>query len=758
MCLPPWRRADTGMDRAGIESARRLLAAGDVNGARLACAALLATSSVAEEIAAAHLILAACCRRERNGVAALAHARAAVASAPAGADGHYALGEQLDDAGDRTGAIESLRRAIALHPALAPAHRFLGILLAESGEYWMALRSFERAIELEPDHARAWCNLGNAQRALGHVAEAESAYRRAVALQPDYPLAACNLAIVQRNLGRANEAETTLRQSLARQPAGKLFAPALTALADLLRQRGALDEAAEWYGRAIGLAPSESIDEHLGLASVLAERGDAERARAAYAHVARRKPANLRAALGLGLTLPMVYRDAAELAAARALYSHGLAELESGLDRFTGNVTAERVLDGLRWSNFFLAYQGENDRDLQTRYAAFVARAIDRVNPAWRAPISPRSVSGRRIRIGFASAFLHFGTVGQYFHRWITRLDPRLFEVFFYQLRAADDPVIAAISARADHHRLCVGVEALPSRVAPVIRSDALDVLVYPELGMDATSFALAALRLAPRQYAGWGHPVTTGHATVDGFFTCEVMEPPDGDAHYTEPLVRLPGIGTPYPRLTLPPPASREALGLPTGVPLLLCPQSMFKIHPDNDDVFARVVAQSPAAILVLFGERHPAITDRFMQRLSASFERHGLSIRERTRVFPRVSHEDYLGVNLACDLMLDTLHWSGGNTSLDALACGLPVVTLPGSFMRGRQSAGMLRLMGLPELIAAGEDDYVRIAAELAGDAGRRDAVRRTLRDRAELVFEDPAPMSALQTFLEASVTRRE
>ena len=63
----------------------------------------------------------------------------------------------------------------------------------------------------------------------------------------------------------------------------------------------------------------------------------------------------------------------------------------------------------------------------------------------------------------------------------------------------------------------------------------------------------------------------------------------------------------------------------------------------------------------------------------------------------------------------MVDTLHWSGGNTSLDALACALPIVTLPGRFMRGRQSAGMLRLMGIDELVARDADDYVRIVARL-------------------------------------------
>ena len=672
---------------------------------------------------------------------------------------HYALAEELDDAGDKAEAIASLQRALALHPTLAPAHRYLGILLAERRDYATAAASFERAIEIDPGHPRAWCNLGNAQRGLGRFVEAESAYRRALALQPDYPLAACNLALVQRDQGRSADAEATLRQSIARRPGDKPFAPALVALADSVA-------AARRTRRSSGVVRSC----HRARARRQHRRrtwGSAMYWPSAETSTRRGPPMRTSRAGILQICAPsaVAFPHTADGVSRRHRAARGTGALRGRTDRAgewpgslrRGNVAADELLDGLQWSNFFLAYQGDDDRPLQARYAAFAARAIDRVNPAWRAPMASREVSGRRIRIGFASAFLHFGTVGQYFHSWITRLDRQAFEVFYYQLRPSDDSVIAAIRTRADRHRLCAGMNALPSRVAPVIRSDALDVLVYPELGMDATSFALAALRLAPRQYAGWGHPVTTGHATIDGFFTCDVMEPPGGDAHYTEPLVRLPGIGTAYPRMALPPAAPRAAFALPSGAPLLLCPQSMFKIHPDNDDLFARVVARSPGAILVLFAERHPSITDRFMRRLTTSFERHGLSIRERTRVLPRVSHEDYLRINLVCDLMLDTLHWSGGNTSLDALACGLPMVTLPGRFMRGRQSAGMLRLIGVPELIAADEGEYVRIVVELAGDAERRAGPSHIMRERAGLIFEDSGPLSALHAFLEAAVATR-
>jgi CRISPR-associated protein Csy1 len=290
-----------------------------------------------------------------------------------------------------------------------------------------------------------------------------------------------------------------------------------------------------------------------------------------------------------------------------------------------------------------------------------------------------------------------------------------------------------------------------PSQIAPVIRDDALDVLVYPELGMAPVAFALAALRLAPLQCAGWGHPVTTGLPTIDVFFSSACMEPVGAAAHYTEELVTLPGIGTRYAMPQLPPAVARDALGLPEGVPLLLCPQSLFKVHPDNDALFARVLDAAPRAVLVGFEGRDAALTAKFLARLGRAGVAPG-----RVRLLPQCPHEDYLRVNLACDVMLDTLRWSGGNTSLDAIACGLPIVTLPGAFMRGRQSAGMLGLQGLGELVATDEDDYVRKVAALAGDNAWRRATSERIVAARDRVFDDAAPVAALADFLAERVGR--
>jgi predicted O-linked N-acetylglucosamine transferase (SPINDLY family) len=143
-------------------------------------------------------------------------------------------------------------------------------------------------------------------------------------------------------------------------------------------------------------------------------------------------------------------------------------------------------------------------------------------------------------------------------------------------------------------------------------------------------------------------------------------------------------------------------------------------------------------------------------MQRLKATLDSSGIAIRERTRVLPQVGHDDYLRINMLCDAMIDTLHWSGGNSSLDALACGLPVVTLPGPFMRGRQSAGMLSLLGVPELIAADRADYLAIAARLAGDEPWRHELASRIVAAQSRLFDVSGAIARLQLLLQADDIR--
>ncbi len=677
---------------------------------------------------------------------ALALAQAAATAAPSDAALQLRLAQAQEDAGQVSAAIESLRNAVRLRADFAEAHAYLGLLLADTGDIAGAIASLRQAVALKPDYVRAWNNLGSALRKTGELAEAVEAIRKALALQPDYAMGHATLGLLQRDLGDEASAEASLRTALRLRPD---LRGALVGLAGLLQRQSRLDESAQLYVRALKL--SAAANEWFQLGSVLAERGESAQARDAFGRALAADPQHLRSALGLHLTLPMLYDNAAHVASARAAYAAGLTALESLVEPCTRGHSRAEVLDLWQWSNFLLPYQGQDDKALQQRYAALVARSIEIAAPDLRQALPRKSVAGRRIRVGFASAFFKIGTVGMYFRHWITALDRSQLEIFAYHLHPGIDAIGSEIAAGVDHFRHLVGPRWRVAEVAAAIRDDSLDVLVYLELGMHSLSFALAALRLAPVQCAAWGHPTTTGHPTIDYYLSAASMEPPGAAAHYSEQLVLLPGIGTQYSPPTIPEDTDRARFALPEGRVLLLCPQSLFKIHPDNDDLLAAVIAAGPEATLVLFEGRHPALTDRFMRRLERAFAARGLAIRERAIVLPSLSHPDYLRVNRVCDAMLDTLHWSGGNTSLDALACGLPVVTLPGALMRGRQTAGMLQVVGATDLIAANPDDYVRIAVRLANDASWRREQRARIEAGRSRLFDDRSAIDRLQRFIQ-------
>jgi CRISPR-associated protein Csy1 len=94
--------------------------------------------------------------------------------------------------------------------------------------------------------------------------------------------------------------------------------------------------------------------------------------------------------------------------------------------------------------------------------------------------------------------------------------------------------------------------------------------------------------------------------------------------------------------------------------------------------------------------------------------------------------------------------VHLSGGNTSLDAISAGTPIVTLPGRFMRGRQTAAMLTMMGLEELVARTEEEYVRKAVALANDGESNRRLRGLIAGRRAALFDRPEPIAAFEEAL--------
>jgi CRISPR-associated protein Csy1 len=606
--------------------------------------------------------------------------------------------------GDRDAAITALRAAILVNPELAIAHSNLASLLVAAGRIPEARDALVRATALAPGDAalqlwlaRLHASLGDGEHALESAAAAESAGPASVEEWRE-------IGLLRAEYWKWPEADRALAEASRRDP---------------------------------GNAETETLR-----AVVRQELGDAPGALAALALATARHPADLGAALSARLMLPQVYADGADLAAWRARYEDGLARTIAEAGRW-------RPRDALRLTrtNFLLAYQGRDDRALQRDYSALLARLAAAAHPAWREPRARTFAGGRRLRVGYVGAIFRDCTAGRYFERWITGLDPRRFERFVYHTAPLTDEFTVRIAASAEHFTtLRTGAEEIAARLA----ADELDVIVHPEVGMTPHSYVLAALRLAPVQLAGWGHPVTTGSDAIDGYLTCAMMEPDDAASHYVEPLVALPGLGVDYALPPAPQPTERTALGLPAEGRAYLCAQSLFKVHPDMDALLAAILEADPGSVLVFFQATARAVTEQFARRLQGVLAARGIPARGQLKFLPRMNGAGFRRALAAVDVVLDTVHWSGGNTSLDAFAAGTPVVAFPGRFMRGRQSAAMLQAMGLGELVAHDADDYVRIAVEAARDRERNAALRASIARERGALFDRPEPIAALQSTL--------
>lgn len=724
---------------AELNRIRRLAAKGDVAAARRAIAVLVeANPSHAE----AHFLLGQLLHRQGELDAALVALKASETLAPRVPLAALGQSVLLRDLGRFAEAHAALDRALAAAPDLADHHQQRALIFQCEGRLADARLAFEQQLAAGKPSARLLNNYGNTLKQLGDNAAAVAAFGRAIEVEPRYQLAYRNLGDTLYYDGQMQGAEAVYRTMTERFAVSdfevwRRWGHALNAI-------GETSLAEHAWQTALKLGDTERMTAH-ALLFQLKRRNATQAALTLAADIMMRDPRDVAAVVAEALTLPSIYDSQSDVAHWRARYEQGIHQLAA---RDATEFRADEIAN-LAWSNFHLAYQGHNDRDLQARLGQTLSRWMQSAAPQFTQPLTRRE-SGSLIRVGFWSSFLRDCTVGKYFESWVTGLPREEFEVVVFHASFVEDWLVDKIRKSVKRHIRVVGA---PSLHAQTILDQHLDVLIYPEVGMDAATTILTNMRLAPVQVAAWGHPVTTGSAQIDHYFSVAAMEPPDYVEHYSETVHLLPGLGTRYVQPTLSGAAAalkRADVGLPDHRALLLVPQSAFKVHPDNDDLFARILHARPEADIVMFVDAAPENTAALGARLARVMHRYGVDWPSRHHLLPRGDHQRYLAVNRLCDLMLDTLHWSGGNTSLDAIAMGLPVVTLPGAYMRGRQSLAMLEIVGELQSVVTTTDEYIQCATTMIGDTQSRDALRGALNVKAPRLFGDESATVALATLL--------
>lgn len=603
----------------------------------------------------------------------------------------------------------------------------LGIAFALQGK--SSLHAMQKAADLMPEDAEAQNNLANVLQGLGRLDEAVTSYRRALAIRSNFAAAHSNLGNALRGLGQLGDAAASHRRALDSNPG---FAAAHLGLANVLQDLGELDDAVSSYRRALELEPNSAAT-HVNLGIALKNVGDLTAAKASF-RSAQAWGFN-GASVHEALMLPAIMGVRQEVMKCRS-------EFERNLDRLMEKAEVlNDPLASMLQANFYLAFHGENDRDLQIKVAKFYEQACPSL--LYTAPHCAQSKpeSGNKIRIGFFSKFLYDHSVSKCYSKLIEAIVvDEQFEATLISERAIDEKLYTGFVG--ERVRLPYHLAQARARIAAI----ELDILVYLDVGMEPMSYFLAFSRLARVQCVLGGHPVTTGIANMDYFLSAELMEPPDADRHYSEKLVRLsnPAFYFERPRM----PASLKTaweLGLPEGRHIYMCPMKLQKIHPDFDDAIDRILQLDVGAVMVLFEDHtyshwKEVIANRFEKTISAE-------VRGRIIFLPWMQEEgDFICAVAAADVILDPFHFGIGSTAIATFAVGTPLVTRAGEFMRGRVGVALCVMMGLTECIAEDVDAYVQKAVQIAKNKSLRDSIRDKILRNNHVLFENPQPVAEL------------
>jgi predicted O-linked N-acetylglucosamine transferase (SPINDLY family) len=666
----------------------------------------------------------------------------AIALNPAAAEFHNNLGEAYRAQGKREKALGCYRQALALKPDCAEVHYNLGILLADQGKVEEAILHYRHAIALKPAYAEAFNNLGNALNEQGRSEEAMACFRQALALRPDFAEACNNLGTVLKDLGMLDEAKAHYRQALALKPA---FAAALNNLGAILNEQGQLEEAIACYNQALALksVPAEVC---VNLGNALKEQGKRKEAEAAYRRALEIQPHDAVRVL-IASVLPVIADSKEHLLDARRCFTEGITEL---LHR---KLTIEDPVRQVGTTNFYLAYQGLDDREIQQTVSRLYEQACPSLDyRAAHCQTAPPASAGGKIKVGFISRLIGNQTITRALMSGIIeKLSRRTFAVSVFSFPHARNADCEQVSRCADHVVVLPPVlDAARDRIA----REQLDILCYVDIGMDPLTYFLAFSRLAPVQCATWQHPVTTGIRTIDYFISSENLEPESADTHYSERLVRLKHMPTYYSRPTLPSPLkSRRELGVDGGKTLYLCPQSLYKLHPDFDEVIAGVLrADQHGRVFLING-----IQQHWTELLVRRFQKTIPDVVERIHFLPRLTSPDFHCLLAGADVILDPLYWSGGITTLDALAFGTPIVTLPSAMMRGRVTYGCYTHMGVLDCVATTKKDYVKRAVRMGTDSSYRERIKAKILANNHVLYENIEAVREIERFFLQATKKR-
>lgn len=487
-------------------------------------------------------------------------------------------------------------------------------------------------------------------------------------------------------------------------------------------------QAHQFYQQALNLEPHQpDLWFHVG--RLAEEQNDGELAHYCWNQAIQQCPQYLFWQLHRDLMFPAI----APSQSAIEIY---ITHLRHVLPRYHQRIDLEQYLPVLCRHNinllFRLNYLGQAEKDLKIKLA-----------DAFTVPFSPNlwPLPEAQPHVGFVITRFHEGIFLKAMGGIVTGLSE-------HQIRVTvicDPAGLALLQAQLG---ASVTLQAFPYdtlAAMATIRHHHFDLLYWWEAGTDSLNYFWPFFRLAPRQCTSWGNAGTSGIPTMDYFLSAHGLEPPQEESLYRESLIQLHYPPTYYYHVQAPA-KTRQYFGLPATGHLYGCLQNLLKIHPEFDCALQQLLRADPEGYLVILNSGKPSWDHALKNRWETSLG----PFKQQVLWLPEQPKDDFFALIQQMDVMLDPFYFGAGSTAYEVFSLGVPWITWEGPWLRSRIVATCYRQMGMVDMVATHQHQYVTLAQKLGSDTHYNHLIRSQIRKNNHYILENKAVIADFATWV--------
>lgn len=608
--------------------------------------------------------------------------------------------------------------------------------IIEQARQYCAEKKFNQSLELldsflkkQPNSALAWLEKGVIQKSAHKLKPAFDALNKARQIDASNPTILKRFAELLSDLGKNQDAFIAYKKALKLSPEDP----------EILNNFGGLLLENRQYNEALPLLKkSAEIDSNqqsafVNLGMAYESLGMAAEAEKVYAKILSRLQADDLFKLHIETLCPNVVQSHDQINAYRR-------SVKEALIRYDKLVALDLDVDKIDQSNaypsFSFTYQGKNVKEIKCRWGQFYANRIK--------PVRLGALNNKP-KIGFLVTKSHEGVFMKDVGGILKNLSADKFDIVVLAngLESVDN--LKAYLKRSD-----ITIQSFSRSLGPAVDQISqlnLDFLYYWEIGSDSLNYFLPFFQLARIQISSWGSAFTSGNPRVQYYWSSQWLENEDYKGHYSEEVILFKNLPTYYYRVgESGQPKSRFDFGLPKDKHIYLCVQSMNKIHPDFDVLLRGILENDPEALICFTTPKQEALVEQLLAR----FRRTLGEFFERIQVIKKLAHQDYLQLIKVADVCLDPPHYSGANTTYETLQMGVPVVTLPGQFQRGKYTEAIYEILGLEGFVPRNNTEYIDLAVKWASSKASKIEFIQQYQQQSHLLFEQAGIIEEIESFL--------